>query len=126
MNNSLFGTGSGAGYNGIIYMCSKTKMVQITRGTSNTVLIGEKQMSIPNYTTGTDGGDNECMYVGMDNDNNRTTFEPPAADSHQSVDSLHFGSTHTTGLNVLYADGSVQFVNYNINAEVWLLSGQID
>jgi len=113
------------GYNGVCFRASRTTIVQISNGTSNTVLLGEKQMCILNYLTGTDGGDNECIYVGMDNDTGRTTFFPPLPDSLAAVDSLHFGSSHPQGLNVAYCDGSVQWVGYDINAAVWLQSGQI-
>jgi prepilin-type N-terminal cleavage/methylation domain-containing protein/prepilin-type processing-associated H-X9-DG protein len=124
-------SGYGQGYNGIIFTGSHTKMVQITRGTSNTVLLGEKRMCILDYTTGTDGGDNETMYVGMDNDISRTTGNgstgtPPQQDSLNTTNDLLFGSTHPGGCNILYADGTVQWVEYNINPEVWYLAGQIE
>ena len=124
-------SGASQGYNGIIYTNSQVKMVQIVRGTSNTVLIGEKQMCIPDYRTGQDGGDNESMYVGMDNDINRTTGNgstglPPQPDSLFSVNDLLFGSTHPGGCNILYADGTVQYVAYNISPSIWYLAGQID
>jgi prepilin-type N-terminal cleavage/methylation domain-containing protein/prepilin-type processing-associated H-X9-DG protein len=116
---------SGSSYNGVLYRCSQVKMVMILRGTSNTFLVGEKQMCSQNYLTGTDGGDNECIYVGMDNDINRTTYNPPLPDTAAAVDGLHFGSSHPGGLNMLYCDGHVDFISYSVDTNTWFLSGQI-
>ncbi len=39
-------------------------------------------------------------------------------------DTERFGSAHPAGINVLYCDGSVRFVGYDINRTVWQQSGQ--
>jgi prepilin-type N-terminal cleavage/methylation domain-containing protein/prepilin-type processing-associated H-X9-DG protein len=119
-------SGYSLGFNGIIFTSSRTKIAQITRGTSNTVLIGEKQMCILDYTTGQDGGDNESMYVGMDNDISRSTSGPPQADNKNSANDLAFGSSHPGGCNILYADATVQWVAFNIEPTVWFYAGQIE
>src|SRR5581483_2551930 len=46
-----------ANYTGVIYTHSATRMIDITRGTSNTYLIGEKYLNALNYRTGNDLGD---------------------------------------------------------------------
>jgi prepilin-type processing-associated H-X9-DG protein len=90
-------------------------------------MAGEKQMSMAWYLTGQDPGDNECMYVGMDNDIGRTTYYSPAQDQSTTLpDAKHFGSTHPGGLNILYCDGRVEFVSYDIDPNVWTPSGQIE
>ena len=129
--NSVGGTGpNGAvpGFNGAVYTNSNVTFVQIQLGTSNTFLAGEKLMDTLLYTTGTAGGDNECMYVGMDNDTQRTTYYLPQNDRPNipgaSADQC-FGSSHPGGLNMLYCDGHVDFLDLNINLAIWQLAGQI-
>ncbi len=77
------------------------------------------------YHVGTDGGDNECMYVGMDNDTQRTTFYLPAEDPIVGTNPKQFGSSHNGGLNMLYCDGTVRFIDYNMDPTIWLDSGKI-
>lgn len=127
-NNPIYwATGSQDGYNGACYRGSQVRIVQITRGTSNTYLAGEKQMAVPYYLTGQDPGDNECMYVGMDNDNSRTTDVAPAPDTPTTtISDLAFGSSHPGGFNMLMCDGSVQWITYDVNlATVFTPNGQI-
>jgi prepilin-type N-terminal cleavage/methylation domain-containing protein/prepilin-type processing-associated H-X9-DG protein len=114
-------------FTGPIYRCSHVSLVQITRGTSNTYLVGEKMMGQINYATGIDPGDNENMYVGVDNDLYRTTFWPPGQDPVGAApDAKHFGSTHLNGFNMLFCDGTVHTIDYNIDPATFLLGGQIN
>src|SRR3954452_21824398 len=66
---------------GVIYMASKLRFSDITRGTSNTFLIGERYLSPTNYFTGQDPADNEGQYSGCDNANSRDTSTPPMRDT---------------------------------------------
>jgi len=117
--------GNPGNFNGICYTGSAVSIPLIFRGSSNTVMIGEKYLNPSNYINGADPGDNECMYVGMDNDIGRDTNALPLHDLLGLTDALRFGSAHVGGLNVAYCDGSVQWVEYNVNLTVWQLSGQI-
>ena len=117
-------------FTGPIYRCSRVKMVAITRGTSNTFLLGEKFMNPNTYLTGTDGGDNECMYVGLNNDLYRSTVNIASPDhingpANGGAPTMVFGSTHLTGLNMLYCDGTVRFLEYHVDPVVWLDAGKI-
>ncbi len=116
------------GFNGVIYQLSKVNINQISRGTSNVIMVSEKRMNYANYFTGQDPGDNECMYVGMDNDMNRTTINLPARDlvADAGNDTLSFGSSHLSGVNVLFGDGTVRMVTYDIDLPTWQLMGQIN
>lgn len=125
LTTAYWSSGVAAGFNGVFYRCSQVKITQIQRGTSNVFCVGEKQMNIGLYLAGTDGGDNECMYVGMDNDVLRTTFDLPLRDSTAPPDAKHFGSTHLNGVNMLYCDGTVRFIDYSIDLPTWQISGQI-
>jgi hypothetical protein len=48
----------------------KVKITDITKGSSNQILIGEKFVRTDLYNNSGDGGDNECAYTGMNNDVN--------------------------------------------------------
>ena len=54
-------------------------MTDITDGTTDTYLLGEKYLDTDYYQTGQDHADNESMYCGYDNDNHRVTYYNPAA-----------------------------------------------
>ncbi len=111
-------------WDGVIFQASKISVQHITRGTSNVVLVSERYLQPEHYLTGNDPGDNEATYVGMDNDNIRNTNNVPMEDKNGVQDTERFGSAHPAGINVLYCDGSVRFVGYDINRTVWQQSGQ--
>jgi prepilin-type N-terminal cleavage/methylation domain-containing protein/prepilin-type processing-associated H-X9-DG protein len=108
-------------YTGVCFQRSMIKMADIVDGTSNTYLVGEKNMVIDYYTTGEDSGDNEAWAMGIDNDVARTTAYPPVIDQPLSQVSSNscsrFGSAHTTGFNMAFCDGSVQSISYSIDAD---------
>ena len=56
---------------GIAYMRSTIRLANVTDGSSNTYMVGEKYLNPDSYANGTDGADNETMYAGFDNDNHR-------------------------------------------------------
>jgi prepilin-type N-terminal cleavage/methylation domain-containing protein/prepilin-type processing-associated H-X9-DG protein len=111
-------------FTGVIYAGSQTRISDIMNGTSNTFLIGEKYLEPQNYYTGGDPGDNENMYVGFDNDICRTTDYVPMQDQNGVQNTFWFGSMHPSGLNMLYCDGSVRVIPYNIDPKVFKQSGR--
>ena len=108
---------------GVIFLRSTVRFGEITNGTSNTFLLGEKYLNPKDYATGLDKGDNETMYVGFDNDVQRVTFYPPMQDKPGFADTKRFGSAHAGGLNMVYCDGSVQFISYAIDPDVFKRAG---
>jgi prepilin-type processing-associated H-X9-DG protein len=108
-------------WTGIIYMRSQTRITDIGHGASNTYLLGEKYLNPTDYLTGNDLADNENMYVGADNDIERVTLYPPLQDKRGYQDvSIYarFGSAHAGGCNMLYCDGRVEVVAYDIDPAV--------
>src|SRR5205085_8225727 len=85
------GTG---GFDGIVFQRSQVRFKDVTRGTSNVCMVGDKYLNPFSYTNGADGGDNETMYVGFDNDICRTTHAPPQEDRNGYADTFIFGSAH--------------------------------
>jgi prepilin-type processing-associated H-X9-DG protein len=108
---------------GIIYMASKTRPGDVSRGLTQTFLIGERYCNPNDYFTGNDPADNEGMYSGSDNDNSRDTSSVPLQDKPGLQDGQRFGSAHNGGLNMLYADGSVHFINYDVSLANWYPMG---
>jgi len=108
---------------GLCYRCSKITFAHVTAGTSNTYLIGEKYLNADAYDAGTDAADNELAYVGYDNDVFRTTAWAPMPDTRGYSTPYIFGSAHPGGLNMAYADGSVQFVAYTIDPTLFQKMG---
>jgi prepilin-type N-terminal cleavage/methylation domain-containing protein len=104
---------------GVIFQRSEIRIADVIDGTSNTYIIGEKYIASDLYESGTDGGDNENMFTGYNNDVCRTTFRLPLQDrkSFQSPPdpTFRFGSAHISGFNVMKCDGSVSLVNYQVD-----------
>jgi prepilin-type N-terminal cleavage/methylation domain-containing protein/prepilin-type processing-associated H-X9-DG protein len=121
---------------GVIYYRSKLKLSQIEDGASNTYLVGEKWMPSNGYegtiyendakfTT----GDNQSMYTGYEWDNQRVAWNPDAATPKELFDperddaddvgrnvERRYGSAHPSTFNVVYCDGSVHAIPYDIDA----------
>jgi prepilin-type N-terminal cleavage/methylation domain-containing protein/prepilin-type processing-associated H-X9-DG protein len=108
---------------GIIFRRSEIRIQDISRGTSNTFLVGEKYLTYLHYYDGQDPSDNENMYVGYDNDIGRITASNPWQDKEGTSDADRFGSAHDGGFNMLYCDGSVQPISYNIDMTVYTPCG---
>ncbi|QDU22292.1 DUF1559 domain-containing protein [Urbifossiella limnaea] len=114
-----------AGWDGIFGRKSQTRIADILTGTSNQCMVAEKYLNPNNYVTGTDGGDNECMYTGLNNDVYRTTYNPPLQDRQGLGDTLRFGSAHIGGLNVALGDGSVRTIRYSVDGAMWRQFGNM-
>ena len=113
--------------NGIFYNASETTFADITDGTSNTYLAGEKYV-FPESSP-TDWGESWNMYVGYDDDICRwtgTIDDVPVSDfvprqeelGYYSLRWHMFGSAHAGGCNFVLCDGSVRLISYLIDAEV--------
>jgi prepilin-type N-terminal cleavage/methylation domain-containing protein/prepilin-type processing-associated H-X9-DG protein len=109
-------------FTGVIFLRSQTRMADITHGTSNTYLIGEKYVNPMHYYNGEEEGDDEAMLTGMDACINRCTALPPRRDTPY-YNYLFFGSAHPSGCNMLYCDGRVELVAYSVDPEVHKRAG---
>ena len=110
-------------YNGPFFPRSAVKLTDLQRGTSNTIMIGEKYLNPNDYSNGVDPSDNESILVGMDNDIYRCTFSAPLQDRQGLRDTLRFGSVHVGALQVCLGDGSVRNVAYSVTPANWRVAG---
>ena len=101
--------------NGVSYQRSTVAFRQITDGTTCTVMVGEAYMNPLYYDTGTFGADNESVYVGFDDDVYKTTGFGPLQDSVTNSDFFRFGSAHPSAFNMVFCDGSVRQITYEID-----------
>jgi prepilin-type N-terminal cleavage/methylation domain-containing protein/prepilin-type processing-associated H-X9-DG protein len=112
-------------FTGISYQRSLTRVADITDGTSNTYLVGEKCMDPDHYRDGMTGGDDWSMYTAFQNDIGRSTYYNadtkvawiPLQDTPGAHCNDQFGSAHSSGINMSFCDGSVRSISYDIDAE---------
>jgi prepilin-type N-terminal cleavage/methylation domain-containing protein/prepilin-type processing-associated H-X9-DG protein len=95
----------------------------ITDGASKTLLVSEKRVKPSWYDNGGEESDNRGWAEGWDYDNLRSTMFPLEQDAEVKDTGVfapihfQFGSAHSGGVNALFADGSVAYLNYDINRE---------
>ncbi len=130
-------------FDGLSTYRSEVSIAQITDGTSNTLLVGEKYMNPLQYDTGDGCADNNSLFQGNDWDTNRWVvgLVVPANNrpvTAQRIDSdsrdlrmprqdtpgfenctRRFGSVHAAGFNAGFCDGSVRLVSYDIDEWVY-------
>jgi prepilin-type N-terminal cleavage/methylation domain-containing protein/prepilin-type processing-associated H-X9-DG protein len=108
---------------GISYLRSEVIMAWITDGTSNTYMLGEKYLNPDSYYNGDDYSDDECAFIGYDDDMYRVTYcdnaqdysHTPMQDTPGIVSTSRFGSAHAISCNMSFCDGSVRAIDYTID-----------
>lgn len=97
---------------------------RITDGTSKTMLVSEKRMNV-SLLGRMQANDNEGYTTAWNHDTMRYVNRAPLPDFNHATDpgDDRFGSSHTAGMNVSYADGSVKFVGYDIDLDVFRSMG---
>lgn len=99
-------------------MSDPCKDKDITDGLSNTIAVGEKRIYINRYEIG-DWHDDVGWTDGWDPDIVRYTGYVPGPDMVEGGGATdpgyQFGSAHASGFNVVFADGHVQPISYDID-----------
>jgi prepilin-type N-terminal cleavage/methylation domain-containing protein len=126
---------------GVVFGRSEINFRQITDGTVNTYMVGEKFMSQDEYETGLDYGDNEPAFSGNNTDTLRITAnhrgprgalllrpdQPGSSDDGLNGGKatnpgyggeLIFGSAHSAGFNMAMCDASVALITFDIDPEI--------
>ena len=128
----------GAGSGSISLTQSIVRSKDVTDGLGKTYLVGEKAVPSEHYTDGLARGDDNDMYRCLDFDCRRTAESQPIYDVTGGVTRYDessafpftlgqnlFGSPHSGAWNVVFCDGSVHSLSYNINLAThqrWLLA----
>ncbi len=117
-------------FHGIIYQHSTLETTKVIDGTSHTIMLGEKYLSADSYTNGNDWSDCESLFVGYDDDYERTTDQNVSGGSTFMRDKFGygmqwwaFGSAHAYIANFAYSDGSVRSIDYDIEPEAFKYLG---
>lgn len=111
---------------GCLFLNSSVRFADISDGTSNTLLVGERPPSADGWLgwwyagLGQMGDGSADMVLGVREQNVRLLFFCPPGRSafgpgnlNNECDALHFWSPHLgSGANFLFADGSVHFLPY--------------
>jgi prepilin-type N-terminal cleavage/methylation domain-containing protein len=124
---------------GVSYYQSTVSIRKIIGGTSRKYMVGEKFLYSDKYFTGDDPGDNHWLWTGWDNDLYRTSGVnylgspgpsditpspiPPQRDMPSSIadpttrryEADMWGGPHLAAFNMVFCDGSVRSVAYEID-----------
>jgi|SRR5579883_519261 len=113
---------------GMLYVNSQVRMTDVTDGTSNTLLVGERPASADMQwgwwpgAFGTGTGDGDCV-LGTRDIALASLFGGPVTNvglrpglTTKQVDAAHWWSAHTGGANFLFTDGSVQYLTFSADA----------
>jgi prepilin-type N-terminal cleavage/methylation domain-containing protein/prepilin-type processing-associated H-X9-DG protein len=98
-------------------------LTSITDGGSKTLLVAEKRLNRAAVGSA-QSDDNEGYSSGWDHDVVRATNVEPRPDPTSGIGDNRFGSSHPTGFNAVFADGSVRAITWNIDVTMFHRLGQ--
>ncbi|MCA9102918.1 MAG: DUF1559 domain-containing protein [Planctomycetales bacterium] len=109
--------------NGLVYVRSEVRIAQVTDGTSNTYMVGEKTLRPEAYrgitsSTNKDIGDDEGVFTGANGDNLRSSGVLPQRDTPGLHSWDSWGGPHDGIFHMMFGDGSVRPVSYSIDARL--------
>jgi prepilin-type N-terminal cleavage/methylation domain-containing protein/prepilin-type processing-associated H-X9-DG protein len=103
---------------GVAHFGSEVRIKHITDGLSKTYCVGEKYLSPDHYSDGKGAGDKRTMLEGSNEDITRCGWKEPKMDTLGKQNSVSWGSAHPGVFNMVFCDGSVHKVRYDIDLKV--------
>lgn len=100
---------------GVTFQRSEVPLSAVEDGASNTYMVGERHLNPDHYSDG-QGDDDDCLFVGFDNDTCRMAYFQPSQDT-PGGDYRAFGSVHSSNFHMAMCDGSVQAISYDIDVK---------
>jgi hypothetical protein len=108
------------------------RLSDVTNGTSNCLLVGEKYLNRQIAAAQPDCNDDQGWTDGWDNDTicyaDGDGFGPPyppQPDGTTVTCGLFFGSPHPAGMQAVLCDGSVRSVSFSVDPTAFLIFCQI-
>ncbi len=104
----------------------RLRMASVTDGTSQTIMVGERYMATTRYQADDWGGEpitrgfgwgiaRRCRGLPQPDYINRTAGQSTSPNDGNGPVNERLGSAHTTGIGVVYGDGSVKFLRYGLD-----------
>jgi prepilin-type N-terminal cleavage/methylation domain-containing protein/prepilin-type processing-associated H-X9-DG protein len=130
----ILATQAGGVGDGVFYRNSQTRIADITDGTSNTILVGERcsDLALATWTASIPGatvpprapgvvapaGQSPVLVLG-----HTGTAAAPSLPNTTLTDVAAFRSRHPGGVHFLFGDGSVHLLSPSLAASVWMALG---
>lgn len=105
-------------FDGVIHYRTPVEFQEISDGLSQTYLIGEKFLEPDHYETGVPSYDDQSYWVGHDRDICLSAFLAPLPDTRGIDGTYRFGSAHAGVFQVVFCDGSVHAISFDVALDV--------
>ncbi len=106
-------------FDGVVRHHIPLELRRISDGLSKTYLLGEKAMVTLHYDDGVLDWDDQSYYIGFDQDINLSSYSVPIRDAPIDINlKFRFGSAHPTMVHMVFCDGSVHPISYDIELEI--------
>jgi prepilin-type N-terminal cleavage/methylation domain-containing protein/prepilin-type processing-associated H-X9-DG protein len=113
-------------FDGVVFLRSQVELGRILDGTSNTYMVGEKFLESNHYEDGIPSYDDQSYWVGHDRDIALSSRDAPLRDAPIGDQPFRFGSTHASGFNMAFCDGSVRPISFDVDLAVHRSLGSRD